>query len=168
MKPIIICILLIISHMSEAQNKGISLDFKDEIDSYLEFSVPIVEVEELIKEIEEVIVLDAREIQEYEVSKIPGAIHIGYDYFDKSDLSDLDRDRKVVVYCSIGYRSEKIAEVLKEEGFREVYNLYGSIFAWVNAGYPIIDSENKTTNKLHTYNRKWSQWVIRPDIEKVW
>lgn len=112
--------------------------------------------------------MDAREIEEYQVSHIPGSRFIGYDDFSINTVNDLSKDSKIIVYCSIGYRSEKIATKLKKAGYKKVYNLYGSIFEWVNEGYEIADKSGKKSNKIHTYNKKWSQWVKNPIVEKIW
>ena len=78
------------------------------------------------------------------------------------------KDSTVVLYCSIGYRSEKVAEELRERGFTKVYNLYGSIFEWVNQGLPVVDTTGEQTRKVHTYNAKWGRWVDKKQAEKVW
>ena len=44
-------------------------------------------------------------------------------------------------------------------GYTNVYNLYGGIFEWKNKNFIVIDSEEKETNKVHTYNRDWSKWL---------
>ncbi|MEZ4984799.1 MAG: rhodanese-like domain-containing protein [Saprospiraceae bacterium] len=64
--------------------------------------------------------LDARERKEFEVSHLPGAHFIGYDDFDLSRVEKLDKGREVIVYCSVGYRSEKITEKLLAAGFTNV------------------------------------------------
>ena len=83
-------------------------------------------------------------------------------------VKDIPRDKKIVVYCSIGYRSEKIATRMIQAGFRNVSNLYGSIFEWANAGYEFRDLNGKPTKNVHTYNRKWSKWVTNPDYKILW
>ena len=72
-----------------------------------------------------------------------------------------------MLYCSVGYRSEKVAEKMKKAGFTAVYNLYGSIFEWVNAGYPVVTNDGNQTNIIHTYNKKWGQWVTSDNIKKT-
>ena len=72
------------------------------------------------------------------------------------------------MYCSIGYRSEKVGEELKKMGFKNVYNLYGSIFEWVNQGNEVVDENEKVTEKVHTYNKRWSKWIEDGKAEKVW
>lgn len=149
-------------------NRTIDPEFEKEVDSYLNYSVPAITVKNLIQIKNDVILLDAREMKEYEVSHIPGARYIGFDDFDEAVLSDIDKDKRIVVYCSIGYRSEKIGEKLKKLGYKNSYNLFGSIFEWVNAGQLLEDKNGSVTNKIHTYNKKWSKWVIEGKAEKVW
>jgi len=74
----------------------------------------------------------------------------------------------MVVYCSIGYRSEKIGEKLLRLGYKNVYNLYGSIFEWANEKYQLVGSNGKTTNRVHSYNKSWSKWVTNEEIKTVW
>ena len=92
----------------------------------------------------------------------------GYKKFDWSILENTPKDQAIVVYCSIGFRSEKIGEQLKERGFTNVKNLYGSLFEWANKGHPIIDQNGIKTKKVHTYNRTWSKWVENGELIKVW
>lgn len=146
----------------------VSEAFDEKISSLLNYSVPIMTVEDLEAYEEPILILDAREIEEYEISHIPGAIHFGYAQPQFQKLEQIDKRQPIVLYCSIGYRSEKMGEELLEKGFVNVYNLYGSIFEWANQGKSMIDPENQPTTKIHTYNKNWSQWVDNPAIEKVW
>jgi rhodanese-related sulfurtransferase len=141
--------------------------FDREVAAWLGFKVPAIDVDSLRLRQSEVIILDAREANEYTVSHIEGALNCGFDRFDPSLLDSLDKSRPVVVYCSIGYRSEKIALKLKKAGFAHVSNLYGSIFEWVNRGYPVVDSTGQTTPRIHTYNRNWGRWVDNSSCVKV-
>jgi rhodanese-related sulfurtransferase len=109
--------------------------------------------------------LDARELEEYTVSHLPGAIHVGYDSFKVSALKGLAKDTPLVVYCSVGYRSEKIAEKLISMGYTDVHNLYGGIFLWKDSGNRVVDLRGET-QRVHTYTEKWSVWIHNAD--KVW
>lgn len=143
--------------------------FENKIDALLSETMPFKYVSELSdKKLDNFILLDAREWEEYEASHIPNARYIGYDHPVYTVLSDVDSDTEVVVYCSIGYRSEKIAEQLQKQGFKNVFNLYGSIFEWVNQGNEIEDIDGNPTNKIHTYNKSWSKWMINEHFQKVW
>ena len=115
------------------------------------------------------ILLDARETKEYEVSHIKEAISVGYDDFKlKETLKKLpkEKDIKIVVYCSIGIRSETIAYQLIKEGYTNVYNLYGGIFEWKNNNFQVIDSLGNYTDKIHTFDSDWSKWLTKG--EKVY
>lgn len=125
-------------------------------------------VEELKNIQNEVVIFDTRSREEYEVSRIPKARFLGYREFHPKKLDNIPKDSTIVLYCSIGYRSEKIGERLKRLGYKKVYNLYGSIFEWANRGYPVVAPDGKTTDELHTYNKDWSQWVKDDKIEKTW
>ena len=141
--------------------------FDKKVASYLSFSVPTINPS-VLKKMTDVTIFDARERLEYEVSHIPNATFIGYNHFEKDVLKNIAKDRPIVVYCSIGYRSEKIGEKLQKMGYTKVYNLYGSIFEWVNQGNQVVDNQGLITKKVHTYNRSWSQWVDEGKAEKVW
>ena len=142
-------------------------EFDKKVASWLNFTVPTISPND-VKKMPDVLLLDARESEEYKVSHIANAVFIGYNHFEKEALKDIPKDKPIVVYCSIGYRSEKIGEKLQKLGFTKVYNLYGSIFEWVNQGNPVVDSQGATTKKVHTFNRNWSKWVDKGKAEKVW
>jgi len=142
--------------------------FHCEIESYLSHTVHVISVSDAKEKDSEVIFLDARELEEYNVSHIPNAIHIGYDHFKMSSMKEIPKDSEIVVYCSIGYRSEKIGEKLQRMGYTKVQNLYGSIFEWANQGQPLQSTSGLPINKVHTYNRSWSKWMDNSDLEKVW
>lgn len=134
----------------------------------LSFSVPLIGVDDLKNIQNDVVIFDAREKNEYDISHIPGAKYLGYDDFNPARLGAVDKHTPIVVYCSVGYRSEKVGEKLQRLGFSRVYNLYGSIFEWVNRGNPVVDSTGQITHHLHTYNKSWSQWVDTKEVEKIW
>lgn len=149
-------------------NRTVNPEFEKKIDSYLDYTIPTITVDNLLDIKEDVVILDTREKKEYEISHIPGAIYAGYKKFDASVLDNINKDARIVVYCSIGYRSEKIGEKIKNLGYQNTYNLFGSIFEWANEGQPLEDNNGVITNKLHTYNKKWSKWVIEGKVEKVY
>lgn len=144
--------------------------FNNRLQELLSFSVPLMGVKELAEaNREKYVILDARELEEYEISHIPGAKYFGYDNPNWEELNTIDKDQPIVLYCSVGYRSEKIGEKFKAQGYTEVYNLYGSIFEWANSGQPLETAEGKETKQVHTYNKRWSKWVQKnKDLEKIW
>jgi rhodanese-related sulfurtransferase len=116
----------------------------------------------------EAIILDSRELKEYEVSHISNAIHVGYDHFNIETVTTqiTDKAKTIVVYCSVGIRSENIGEQLKKAGFTNVYNLFGGIFEWKNKGNIVYDSKEEETDKVHTFSKLWSKWL--KEGEKVY
>lgn len=123
-------------------------------------TVPYIHVNEITNR-EHMIFLDAREKNEYEVSKIAGAYHVGYSNFNIDLVKQLipDKHKKIVVYCSIGVRSENIGSLLKAGGYNNVYNLWGGIFEWKNEGRSVVDAHNTTTEKVHAYSKKWGVYL---------
>ncbi len=123
-------------------------------------SIPYISVKEL-QNLNAVTLLDAREQNEYDISHIKNALHVGYTNFNIKTVTDVikNKNSKIVVYCSLGVRSEDIAEKLKHIGYTNVYNLYGGIFEWKNSDLDIYNTQNQITNKVHTYSKKWSAWL---------
>ncbi len=104
-------------------------------------------------------VVDARSIDEFSVSAIAGAQRAEPESNEFGHLN-LNPEKPVLVYCSIGYRSEKIGErLLTSNPNLKVYNLKGGIFQWVNDGKSLVDTTGKTTQKIHTYNKVWAVWL---------
>ena len=136
--------------------------------NFLSESVPLLDVEELRHHESSYLILDARELEEYEVSHLEGAQWLGNKVPNWDILEGVDTLQPILLYCSIGYRSEKMGEILLQKGFKNVYNLYGSIFEWSNRGYPIFDSYNNTTQKLHGYSRNWGMWIDAKNTQVVY
>ena len=152
--------LLVLVHLS-CGIKG--QDFDQMVDGIISKSIPLIQTAELAEEMkrkDDLIILDAREKDEYHISHIQRSIWVGYDDFDPSAL-ELDPEKDIVVYCSVGYRSEKVAEQLRDEGYKNVRNLYGGIFRWVNEGRSVVDNGNKGTQKVHPYNEDWGRWLTK-------
>ena len=143
-------------------------DFGKKIDGLISFTVPLMSVTELLNNKDKFIIFDAREKAEFDVSHIPDAIYLGYSDFNVGSIKNIPKEKNMVVYCSIGYRSEKIGEKLLRLGYKNVYNLYGSIFEWANEKYPLVGSNGKTTYSVHSYNKSWSKWVNNEKIKTVW
>jgi rhodanese-related sulfurtransferase len=104
--------------------------------------------------------LDVRRADEFAVSHLEGAVSIPLDGTLEKRMSDLDRDRPVLVYCSVGYRSAMAAERLRKAGFKNVSNYLGSIFAWHNRGLPVYDAAG-VTRRVHPYDASWGELLRR-------
>jgi molybdopterin/thiamine biosynthesis adenylyltransferase/rhodanese-related sulfurtransferase len=75
-----------------------------------------------------VYLLDVREPYEYQIAQIGGTLIPQNDVPQR--LSEIPKDREIIVQCRSGARSQKIAEFLKQSGYSQVVNLAGGILAW--------------------------------------
>jgi sodium/bile acid cotransporter 7 len=104
--------------------------------------------------------IDVRKQKEQAVSMLPGAVT------EKQFLKDPEpyRDRTLIGYCTISYRSGKLAEKLKARGIT-LLNLKGGLLAWVYAGGRVYD-KNGETQRIHVYGKKWN--LGPKDYEGIW
>lgn len=151
---LIINMLWFLPISAQVQSSAYNLTLK----TLLSHSVPEVTVPQ-VKTMHDALLLDAREWNEYQVSHLKNAKFIGYDQFTLDKLGLIKKDQRIVVYCSVGYRSEKIAEKLKQAGYTNVSNLYGGIFEWVNQENEVVDEKGSTTKNIHAYSKVWGVWL---------
>ncbi len=160
---LIFCSLPLFGQMIENTN------FNQVVNKYTsKFSAPVMSVDKLKVLLNDgknkVIIIDSRELNEYKISRIENAIHVGFEDFNLKKTLEMVKGNNskavIVVYCSVGYRSGKIATRLIENGVQS-YNLYGGIFEWANRGFRLVDDNNLVTTKVHTYNKSWSKWLFK-------
>lgn len=97
----------------------------------------------------DLIFVDIRKPQEQAVSMIPGAITEAE--FKRN--AALYRKRMIIGYCTIGYRSGKLARKLKKQNILMI-NMRGGILAWLHAG-GTVQQDGKPVNQVHVYGKKW-------------
>ena len=123
---------------------------------------PVISAREMIalQRDTKVLVVDVRTKGERQVSIIPHSI----------PKEDFERDetryknKKIIVYCTIGYRSGLYAAKLRKKGL-DAYNLKGGVLAWASAGQLFTDQKGQT-KRVHVYGTKWN--LLPPDYEAVW
>lgn len=130
---------------------------------YNSHSIPYISVKEL-KSIQidtDVVLLDVREAAEFEVSHIKGAVFLENSKFlNNFPESAKNKPGLIVVYCTLGIRSERYSEKLKAKGYN-VRNLYGGIFEWKNNGFSVFNRDGKETEKVHVYSKHWAKWLTK-------
>lgn len=137
-------------------------EFGERLNNIYRHSVATVTVDELTPMVKNgAVVLDTREQDEFDVSHIRHARHVGYIWFDMREVYDIPKTDTIVVYCAIGNRSERIGEKLRKAGYRHVFNLFGGIYEWVNQHHPVYNADDVQTTEVHVYDKNWSQWLIR-------
>ena len=101
------------------------------------------------------VLIDAREAKEYAMSHLKDAQLV--DSVEKAleILKHIRKDYLIIIYCSVGYRSASLVAYLNKNGYKNVYNLEGSLFKWANEGRPLYKG-NTQVKLVHPYNKKWS------------
>jgi len=161
MKIVISSLLLLFAISTSVAQK--SLD--QLLNQYNTRSIPYISVAELKMRMTngEIVVLDAREYEEFQVSHLPSAKYVGYNSFSSEEIltSITNKDQPIVVYCSLGIRSEVIGEKLKKAGYTNVKNLYGGIFEWKNKDFPVLDMDGNESEDVHACSKLWSKWLTK-------
>ncbi len=112
---------------------------------------------------EDVLLIDCRGAREVAVSRIPEALHLTSRPQVEQHLAGRDRPPdRIVVYCSVGWRSSRLAGQLTDAGLSPVLNLQGSIFMWVNEGRPLVDPRDRPVAKVHPWMRSWGRQLLKP------
>jgi len=139
--------------------------FEKKVNNLISHSVSTISCERLQTKLNtpNLYILDAREKPEFEVSHLDKAKWIGYNTFSEENMKEIPKDATIVIYCSVGYRSEKIGERLLNKGYKRVYNLLGGIFEWTNRDYQLVDKNNNSTTKVHAYDSSWGKWLDKGD-----
>jgi phage shock protein E len=85
------------------------------------------------------ILIDVRSVEEHAAGFIPGTdLNIEFREIQARHREiGAQLEDHVVVYCQSGHRSNIAAETLADLGYRHVYNVTGSMNAWLAAGFPI-------------------------------
>lgn len=106
------------------------------------------------------VLLDVRTPAEFAVSHLRGAISAPTEAEALAALDGAPSDAPVVVYCSVGYRSAAMTEILRDEGFTEARNLEGSIFEWANDGLPVY-RDGREVREVHPFDERWGRLLDR-------
>ncbi len=91
----------------------------------------------LLRNRQDVYLLDVRTIEEFQQARLDGAHLIPIEQLSRR-LAELPGDRPILVYCAVGSRSAQVFSFLARRGYQEVYNLDGGIYAWAMNGYPVL------------------------------
>lgn len=86
--------------------------------------------------------VDVRTPEEFSGGYISGAVNMNVNAPGfKEQVTTLDKSKPVMVYCKGGGRSGRAAEILKNEGFTQVYDLDGGIMAWQGQELPLAQAQ---------------------------
>jgi rhodanese-related sulfurtransferase len=150
---------------TEAGKKISDAAYDKLLQSELSSSVPILTCQQVAEMLQkrshrnQLAVLDGRTKAEFEVSHLQTAQRVGCADFSNELVWSINRNAIVVVYATSGRESEELGAKLKQMGFKNVYNLYGSIMEWVNQGYTVVDKNNEITSKVHVGAKKRAKFL---------
>jgi sulfur-carrier protein adenylyltransferase/sulfurtransferase len=106
---------------------------EEEEKSLEEDEISVQQLKKIIDDHEDFVLIDVREEPEWDICKIEGAKLISLSQILNGDigiLEDIERDRKIVLYCHTGARSADALNILRNNGFKNLKNLVGGIDAW--------------------------------------
>ena len=89
-----------------------------------------------LREQPDVMILDVREQDEWDAGHIPGAVFMPMGQVPDR-LSEIPKDKTVIVQCRSGNRSSQVTDFLVQQGFTNVHNMAGGLKAWQSAGLPV-------------------------------
>ena len=78
--------------------------------------------------------LDVREPNEWNLGRVPGALHIPRGTMETRIEQAVPRDREIVLYCASGNRSALAADTLQQMGYQKVSSMAGGWRDWVQSG----------------------------------
>lgn len=126
MKRIFLCLLSALLILSLA---ACTMPWDDKSEGYTQISYE--EAKKIMDEEDDIIILDVRTQEEFEGGYIKGAI-----LFPSQDVNEEtakeklpDKDQKILIYCSSGGRSKKVAQQLADMGYTNVYE-FGGLNSW--------------------------------------
>jgi len=88
---------------------------------------------------ESVVYLDVREPNEWNLGRMPQAIHLPRGNLEGKVEGMIDRNQKVVVYCARGNRSALAALTMKQMGYQNVVSMARGFLGWADIGGEVVD-----------------------------
>ena len=133
----LIALLLTSGSLLSCDQKGKSTS--DTASEMTQAKVSLISPEKLNEELGSIQLIDVRTPEEFGEGHLENSRNMNY-YDDdfKQQLSVLDKNQKVYVYCKKGGRSANAAELLSEMVFTEIYDLEGGIDNWKDKGLKTV------------------------------
>lgn len=124
-------------------------------------AITVEELQQLQEQDPELVLVDVRSPEERAVSLIPGAIST--EEFERN-LAQY-KQKTIVAYCTIGYRSGKYAQTMQQQYGVTILNLEGSLLAWSHIQGQLINTQG-ATNQVHVFGRQWQ--LAAENYEPIW
>ena len=100
--------------------------------------VDVYQIKDRLDKGDNVNLIDVREDNEWDLGRIPTAIHLGKGIIER-DIESVakNREMELILYCQGGFRSALAAESLKKMGYKNVYSMSGGFSTWASNEFPI-------------------------------
>ena len=100
--------------------------------------VDVYQIKDRLDKGDNVNLIDVREDNEWDLGRIPTAIHLGKGIIER-DIESVakNREMELILYCQGGFRSALAAESLKKMGYKNVYSMSGGFSSWPGNEFPI-------------------------------
>lgn len=128
---------------------------------------PAIGVDEAIARLRtgEALVVDVRDRAEYDTSHLAGSRWLALAALERDGWpADWPRDRLILTYCTIGYRSGVASKLLADQGMRAL-NIRGGVLALAHAGETFEDSRGET-RRIHIWDSSYA-WLVPPGYTSV-
>ncbi len=122
----------------------------------------------------EVQLVDIRTPVEYDLGYIEGADNIDfYNIAFIANISKLDKEKPLAIYCKSGGRTKEAMKQLAKEGFKTIYALAGGLLAWEKTGYTLVipkpvEQVITTITKTEFDKLITSEKMVIIDFSAVW
>jgi sulfur-carrier protein adenylyltransferase/sulfurtransferase len=102
-------------------------------------TITATELKDMLDRDENILLIDVREPNEYEIVSIPGATLIPKgEFLSGAALEKMPQDKRIVLHCKSGQRSAEVLAVVKDAGFSDAVHVGGGVLAWINQVDPSL------------------------------
>src|SRR5499427_5045736 len=102
-------------------------------------TITATELKDMLDRHDDILLIDVREPNEYEIVAIPGAVLIPKgEILSGAALERLPQDKRIVLHCKSGQRSAEALAVVKDAGFSDAVHVGGGVLAWINQVDPSL------------------------------
>lgn len=112
------------------------------------------------------ILVDVRTADEYSLGAIPGAINIPVDEL-RNRLSELPKDKPIVVTCAVGLRGYLAYRILVQHGYKDVKNLSGGYKTWSIATAKPVLKQTESNQQTTKPKEPSAITAARPALQKT-
>jgi rhodanese-related sulfurtransferase len=94
------------------------------------------EAKALLEKNRNIFLLDVRTAQENSQARLPGTVLIPINEIERR-ISEVPKNRTILVYCAVGSRSRPVADFLAKNGYKDVYHMTDGLVGWYRNGFPL-------------------------------